>query len=303
MHPIKSIRAARLISRVMPCRAFARKAPPILLSLSILVIIAAPTSKASAQSHDQRVEIALGQGENVGFRERLDAVHALYKGLSPSGAEALYQGVIAPAQPQGLPLQKWAALYNDVFNAINQMSEPLANYPERLIGLISEEARPAILRDYALQHLLSHTEFKLDAEAREKVLKEIEPLASAATETSLPATYLLGIWQLAGKPGYPSADAIGKSALSIAADPEAFTPNRISAIQVCGQLGYKEALPVARRIAENTSLRTGLRAASIATIGNLGDASYLPLLRKIKYKGASDSRILYAADSALKKLH
>lgn len=299
MHPIKSIRAARLIARVMPCRAFARKAPPILLSLSILLTVATPTSKASAQSHDQRVEIALGQGGNTGFRERLDAVQSLYKGLSPSGAEALYQGIIAPAQPQGLPLQKWAALYNDVFNAINQMSEPLENYPERLIGLISEEARPAILRDYALQHLLSHTEFKLDAEAREKVLKEIEPLASAATETSLPATYLLGIWQPAGKPGYPTADAIGKQALSIAANPEAFTPNRISAIQICGQLGYKEALPLALEIAGDGNLKLALRSAAIATIGNLSKGSEDDRRFLTKLKRWGHPRLQYAAQSAL----
>lgn len=285
----------------MPCRAFARKAPPILLSLSILLTVATPTSKASAQSHDQRVEIALGQGGNTGFRERLDAVQSLYKGLSPSGAEALYQGIIAPAQPQGLPLQKWAALYNDVFNAINAMPEPLENYPQRLIGLISEEARPTILRDYALQHLLSHTEFKLDAEAREKVLKQVEPLAFAATDTTLPATYLLGIWQLAGKPGYPTAEAIGKQALEIAADSDAFTPNRISTIQICGQLGYEPALQTAREIAADQELRAGLRAAAIATIGNLSDADQEDRKFLTSIKRWGKPRLQHAAQAALNK--
>jgi hypothetical protein len=257
---------------------------------------------ASAAGFDQRVEIALGRGEDSSFRERLGAAKSLYEGLSKADAEALFKGIIAPTQPQGLPLQKWAALYNDVFNAFNAMADSLDNYPERLISLIREEARPTVLRDYALQHLLSHTEFKLAAEAREKLLEALEPIVTAAPDTTLPSTYLLGIWQLAGKPGYPSAEAIGKHALQIAADPEAFTPNRISAIQVCGQLGYEPALEISVSFARDTAMPTALRSASLATIGNLGDPSHRTLLRKIKYTGTSDRRILFATDAALKKL-
>jgi hypothetical protein len=257
----------------------------------------------AAASLDQRVVIALGKGEETSFEERLAAVHSLYEKLSGSDAEILYKEIVAPSQPQGLELGEWAALSNDVLNAIGKLSEPLENYPLRLLGLIGEEARPTVLRDYALQHLLSHLEFKLEAAAREEILKKIEPLVSAAPASTLPGTYLLGIWQLAGKPGYPPTEAIGKAALALAVNPDAFIPNRITAIQVCGQLGYKPALPAAREMASDAALRTGLRAAAISSIGLLSEGGEEDQRILTELKRWGDTRLQHAADSALKRLN
>ena len=272
------------------------------LTAAAIVLFAGMATCASAASSDQRVEIALGQGEDNGFRDRLQAVQSLYKGLSETDAELLYQGIIAPTQPQGLPHDQWAALYNDAFNAFGMLQNPLKNYPERLLKLIAQDSRPTVLRDYALQHLLSHMESKLGAEDRKKLIQKLQPLVNSAPATTLPGTYLLGIWQLADKPGYPTAEAISKSALDIAAATDAFIPNRISAIQICGQLGYKPALELSKTIAKDATLPVALRSASLATIGELADKSLIPFLRKIKHTGTPDRRILFVTDAAIKKL-
>lgn len=271
------------------------------LSLAAIFLMANSTLTAGFAASSQLVSTALGQEES--FQTRLDAVHALTGKLSLTEAEAIFEGIVTPKQAQGLPLPQWAALYNDVFNAFNAMPESLEDYPKRLIELISQEERAPILRDYALQHLLAHLEFKNqgEAESREKILNEVEEWVIASPETTLSGTYLLSIWQLAGKPGYPSAEEIGKTALDIAADPEALAANRISAIQICGQLGYAPALPGAREIAANAELRTGLRAAAIATIGDLGDASEEDRKFLIRIKRWGQPRLQFAAQEALKE--
>lgn len=270
--------------------------------LSVLAVLLVSFASAEPSARNAFAKIALGEGEDRSFETRMQAVRSLPTSLTAADAEALFEGIILPTQPQGLSLAKWAALYNDVFNAFNAMTGPLENYPERLIALVMEEARPAILRDYALQHLLAHVEFKLGAEAREKVLKEIQPLALEAVDTRLPGTYLLGIWKLAGKPGYPNKEAICEAAFKIASNAETATENRVSAIQICGQLGYAPALEASISLAQDKAMPVALRSASLATIGLLGDAKHRTLLRKIKYTGSSDPRILYAVDSALDKL-
>lgn len=263
---------------------------------------AEPVTPVSA-SLDPRVRIALGEdSDGADFRTRLRAINSLTESLGQRDAEVLFEGLIRPLQAQGMSSEEWAALYNDALNILNTLGEPLPDYTQRLIRLVKEEEREEVLRDYALQHLLSYIEFQVEVPDREELLESSGEVALAAVQTSLPATYLLGIYQMAGKPGYPNRDLIAEEALSIASDEDSIVLNRISSIQICAQLGYTDALPLALEMAKNQELRTGLRAASIAAVGMLGSKEHSLPLKKIKYLNTSDFRLAHAAERALQKL-
>lgn len=252
---------------------------------------------------DQRVQIVLGYGGTGDFSSRLQAVHGLSKHADMVDAEALFEGIVLPSHAQGLAAAQWAALYNEVLNLLNNLKTPLPNYTERLLELLAEDSRDGVLRDYALQHLLAYAEFHLKAdESRQELLEETAAIALAATEITLPGTYLLGIYQMAGKPGYPDAGKIAKTAIEIAMDSEAFVPNRISALQICAQLNHAPALGIARALAEDVDALIALRTSAVAAIGLLGDSEIdRKLLVRLKRWG-SNSRLQHAADAALKRL-
>ena len=257
----------------------------------------------SSESLDERVQIILGKSLQSDFRSRLSAVHSLPIPLSDVDAEALVAGIIEPQHRMALGQGEWAALYNDVFNALNTSGVSITDYPKRVLGLISEEERDVVLRDYALQHLLSYVEHHIeDRLEREELLGKISNIAFEAKETTLPSTYLLGIYQMAGMPGYPDSNVVASSAFEIAENSDAFMPNRVTAIQICSQLNYPAALSLSRLIAEDPTKDVGLRMASIASIGQLGTSHFIPFLRKLRHVQGSERRIVYSVDSAIKRL-
>ena len=258
--------------------------------------------QAPVPDRDPRVRRIVAFEAPGSIGERLAAVRSLPARLPAADAEVLYARIIVPPVAPGMPAAEWAALYNDVLNVLGALDTPLPDYPARLQTLLAQEERDAVLRDYALQHLLAYVQFRLPPEQRSTRLAEAASVARAAAGTTLPGTYLLGIYQQAGKPGYPEKAEIARQAAALASDPEARTLNRISAIQICAQLDHTEALATAVELARDAQLPAGLRVAAIAAIGQLGSAEHRALLTQLKYQQAPDFRLQHAAERALQHL-
>jgi len=259
-------------------------------------------SAGAATGLDRRVKIAAGSGGAADFRARSAAIRSLTASLGASDAEALFEAIVAPVEAVDLPPREWAALHNDALNLLGALDEPLPAYTDRLLRLLAQEARDEVLRDYALQHLLSFAERRVGPAARPELLAAAERLAFEAPRSTLPGTYLLGAYHMAGVRGHPGGERLRELAYATAADPEAFVPNRISAVQVCARLGHGAVLPLSARLARDESLPTALRVACVSAIGQLGDAGHLLLLKKIKYSEAGDFRLHRAADAAIRNL-
>jgi len=73
--------------------------------------------------------------------------------------------------------------------------------------------------------------------------------------------------------------------------------SRISALQVCGKLGYADALPLALEIAADRQAHMTLRTSAIATIGDLGTAAERSKLTTLAER--SPPRLQVAIDAAL----
>lgn len=253
-----------------------------------------------AESINEDLEVVLGKKGGFSILDRAERARNLYtKTISDADAEALFSAIVLTPKHGDVRLEHWAVLFNDVLNVLNQQQSVLSGFTSGLLAIIGDTERPAVMRDYALQHILSCVEYKLDVDAQEKTLALVNQLVWQAPSTSLPGTYLLGVYQQAGKPGYPEVGDLGVLALEIATDVDAYMPNRITAIQVCGQLNYNDALPLALEVAADKAADLGFRTASIATIANLdGVQQAKEILQEIQKRG--HPRLRYAAKSALK---
>lgn len=271
------------------------------LSAAMPVDRVAPAA-ATHTALDGLVGTVLNESEDVSFQSRMAAAHSLSNDLSTAEVDALLVGVVRSNRSKDLSAAQWAALFNDVLNVLGTQQILPDGYTEELLSIVEYQSSDLVLRDYALQHLLALLEQRMEEGERKVLLARLDALTETERQTSLSGTYLLGVFRQADQPGYPKKSELGKLALDLAQDTSAFMPNRITAIQVCGKLEFKDSLHFACALAQNSSEDTGLRMAAIATVADLGNYEQLLQLRKIKYAGSPDARILYALSAAEKRL-
>lgn len=223
--------------------------------------------------------VALGQAEQRDFSSRLKAIAQLGQNLSHGELLALTAYVLDPSEEEGLYPGQTFALKNDVLNVLREQVQPPSDLTDLLIALWRDSAQPAVMRDYALQHLAAWYD-RVDASQRTRI---VQTLQSAAAETgrSSAGTALLGLHRLsrahpdAGLP--PIADRI----LTLLEDPAANLAPRITAAQLSGQLGLREARPALRRLAADATHPPTLRLAAVAALGAAGQPEDLLLLDQV----------------------
>ena len=81
---------------------------------------------------------------------------------------------------------------------------------------------------------------------------------------------------------------------------DANTAARIAAIQLAGERGYGEALPVLRKVLSSPRRDTVLDIVAIGSVGLLGDSSDIPQLSRFIN---SDSRRASAAGTAIRRIN
>ena len=94
-------------------------------------------------------------------------------------------------------------------------------------------------------------------------------------------------------------EKVAAASLEALLDPAISDETRTALFQVCGTLGVRGALPTARAIAGRNPAPV-LRASAIAAVGMLGDASDLPLLKRLAASG--DVRVSRPAAAAMDRI-
>jgi hypothetical protein len=177
--------------------------------------------------------------------------------------------------------------------------ETVADLPDRLMSIVTDTDRHRVIRDYALQHLLSFAEYRMKGSERVAVLDSAWA-AISGTRDSFRGTYLVTLSYRAGEVGWPTDEDVSAKAWQVASSDDAHVLSRITALQVCGKLGHQEALPLALKIAADTKAHMTLRTSAIATVGDLGtmeERSFLSELAK-----SSPPRLLVAIEAALGRI-
>ena len=190
-----------------------------------------------------------------------------------------------------------AALRNDVLNLLRNQR----NVPEGLVGLLlgiaADGGRDSALVDYAFQHLGALQHDIADDAVRTRVRAAF---VRAAKDVGRPFAGT-ALYSLADAPRpTPDGDAeLRRLTLALLA-PGAHPLARLSAVQLAGERGYREALPAVRGILTGDRRDAVQDIAAVGALGLIGEASDAALVRAALNKGGS--RLRPAAETALKRI-
>ncbi len=191
-------------------------------------------------------------------------------------------------------VERVAALKNDVMNLLRSQEPPPKGLAETLMGIFEGGKHPPAVLDYCIQHLGAMLD-ELDEKGR---LRVRAVLAKAAKRTKQPyaGTALYSLAEDAR--ATPAQDKELKGLALALCKPGANHAARIAAIQLAGERGYADALPVLRETLSAPSRDAVLDTVCIGSIGLLGDKGDVALLSRF----SSDSRRAPAAEAAIRRI-
>ena len=191
--------------------------------------------------------------------------------------------------------ERVAALKNDVMNLLRNQESPPKGLTEALIAMFSGGKHPPAVLDYCIQHLGTMQGEITDDSLRHRI-RETFIFAARQTRQPYAGTALYSIAQ-DKRASLSQKNELKR--LTIALCKQGSHPvARISAIQLAGERGYKEILPILRETLSSSRRDAVLDIVSIGSLGLLGDESDLELLSKF----SSDTRRAVAVKAAIKRI-
>ena len=196
-----------------------------------------------------------------------------------------------------LRVEREAALRNDVLNLLRNQEPVPTGLSALLIGMVKRGGYDPAILDYCVQHLGALWPDLRDDVRRNRVR---DLLVLTARDISNPC---------AGTALYSLAEGIGPvkddgllRRLTLAACANGADPLvRLSALQLAGERGYREALPSARAVLCGARRDAVLDTVAAGTVGLLGDASDLKALENLRQKGGR--RVRVAVDTAVARIN
>ena len=193
-------------------------------------------------------------------------------------------------------VERIAALKNDVMNLLRNQDPPPKDLAGTLIGIFEGGKHPPVVIDYCIQHLGAMLD-ELDEKGR---LRVRAVLAKAAKRTKQPYAGT-ALYSLAEDVrATPAQDKELKGLALALCKSEANHAARIAAIQLAGERGYADALPVLREILSSPSRDAVLDIAAIGSVGLLGNADDIPLVESVAASGGR--RYAVAANAAIGRI-
>jgi hypothetical protein len=206
-------------------------------------------------------------------------------------------------------VERVAALKNDIMNLLRSQEPPVEGLAETLIvmfegrGISTHNSfthnspthpHPPAVLDYCIQHLGAMLD-ELDEKGR---LRVRAVLAKAAKRTKQPyaGTALYSLAEDAR--ATPAQDKELKGLALTLCKPGVNPAARIAAIQLSGERGYADALPVLRETLSAPSRDAVLDTVCIGSIGLLGNADDIALIERFK----GDARRSAAVDAAIQRI-
>lgn len=195
---------------------------------------------------------------------RLSAVHALGDRLNDQEREALYSYLLDPSCADDLTRDEKYVLVNEIMKKLRQQQDHAPEFGDVLSAVYRDRNQDSVVRDYALQHLGEWCLLNDWDVQWESVFLE----ALSESDASIAGTSLVALDKLDVEWPELSPAMVEDAALVLASDESANKGSRAVALAVCGARGITNALPVARKSAQEVSIP--LRLASIAYVGSYG---------------------------------
>jgi hypothetical protein len=192
-------------------------------------------------------------------------------------------------------IERVAALKNDVMNLLRNQEPPPKGLTEALIAMFRSGKHPPAVLDYCIQHLGAMQGEITDDSLRSRI-REIFVFAARQTRQPYAGTAL---YSLAENKQVSQSQKSELKRLTISLCKQGSHPvARVSAIQLAGERGYKEILPILRETLSSSRRDAVLDIVSIGSLGLLGDESDLELLSQF----SSDTRRAVAVNAAIKRI-
>ena len=191
--------------------------------------------------------------------------------------------------------ERIAALKNDVMNLLRNQEPSPKGLAETLIAMFRSGKHPPAVLDYCIQHLGAMQGEITDDSLRHRI-RETFIFAARQTRQSYAGTalYSLSEDKQASQSQKSELKRLTISLCKRGSHPVA----RVSAIQLAGERGYKEILPILRETLSSSRRDAVLDIVSIGSLGLLGDESDLELLSQF----SSDTRRAVAVKAAIKRI-
>lgn len=269
--------------------------------------------------------LALGQEMKRG-QDAYDAVRqrmfALPRGLSREDAGALLDLLLTSPGGNWNELG-WAAIVNDGCNILREMKNQPDGFMEKLVTLHRDGTRPAVIRDYALQHFgtqlaayyrdpagrgrMLYPDDQGRRAAEEALRAALSPGGNAANATNATAGTacnvagdILTACRTSGATPPISADELNRACRETALSPAANLHARLSALGMLGRHRSPAALKEARGWMLDGSQPVLLRAAAISYAGQFSLETDRDALTTLATD--TDMRLALPAKEVLKRL-
>ena len=246
--------------------------------------------------------IAVVSGNEVKTADRYDLRNdallsiARRRDLSVDDVVALMEYVAATNCT--MRVEREAALKNDVLNLLRNQKQQPEGLEDLLLDMVASGQYAPLIIDYCIQHLGalvgSIPDDLMKARIRETFVASAKDIGETYSGTAL--------YSLAELPNRSKSEADELRRLTVAACGENANPiARISAIQLAGERGYCETLPILRSILAGIRRDAVLDMAAVGSIGLLGDADDINLLESFRARGGR--RMKTAIDTAVQRIN
>lgn len=224
--------------------------------------------------------------------------------LSQAECQALYDFLRTRTTDE--KLERMASIKSTVMAVLAQQTNHPSPWDGVLEEIYSDPDQHPVIRDYALQHLLTCYEAVVENggagspdPTRRSELLALFWKALDQTNDSIAGTSLLGLLYLSDLEPAVDREQVKTRALALAEQTSCSALVRISAFQVCALLGCEPALPSALTAARESG-NLALRISAVAAIGALGTARELPFLDQLA--GEANPVIQRAVTEARRRL-
>ena len=195
-----------------------------------------------------------------------------------------------------LRVERLAALKNDAMNLLRRQENPAPDFADTLISIFESEAHPPAVLDYCIQHL-GAIQGDLADESQRRRIHSLLMKAAGRKSQPYAGTALYALAEDAS--ATPAQDEELRRLTLVLCAPGANPVARIAAIQLAGQRGYAEALPLLLETLSAPRRDVVTDIVCLGSLGLLGDAGDLPLLRRFATMGP---RYATAAETAIHRI-
>ncbi len=231
------------------------------------------------------------------YEARNDALRSIARRRNLAASDIALLMAYVGSTNDVLRVERTAALKNDVLNLLRSQLPMPTGVTELLIGMFRGGSHPPAVLDYCLQHLGAMQNDVADVVVRNRIRAV---LVEAAGRIRLPyaGTALYSLAE--DRRGGDARDSeLKRLALSMCS-PSANNVARIAAIQLAGQRGWRDVLPVLYKTLGESRRDAVVDIATIGSIGLLGGEGELPLLESMHTKGSV--RLRPAIDAAIRRI-